>query len=281
MKSFSIVKAYIFITRPANVFLTFLVVLVGAFICINGDYSINNVLLASIAAALTAAAGNIINDIFDKEADKINHPERPLAKEDISIKNAWIEYFILTLLAVIISSFINQTAFQVVVLTSVLLYLYSVRLKKIPLLGNITVAYLTGLAFIFGGIAVNNVRGALIPAVFAFLINFIRELIKDMDDIEGDTKVGLQTFPKKFGMKATILLITFLTISLIAFTVYPFIKNIYNIDFFVIIMLVVNPILVYFLKLLYERDAGKNLNKLSNILKLNMLFGLIAIFLGR
>lgn len=281
MNSFSSIKAYIILARPVNVLLTFFVVIVGAFICINGDYSINKILLAAIAAALTAAAGNIVNDIFDKEADKINHPERPLAKEDISIKNAWIEYFILTLLAVIISSFINQTAFQVVVLTSVLLYLYSVRLKKIPLLGNITVAYLTGLAFIFGGIAVNNVRGALIPAVFAFLINFIRELIKDMDDIEGDTKVGLQTFPKKFGMKPTILLITFLTISLIAFTIYPFIKNIYNIKFFVIAMLVVNPILVYLLKLLYESESVKNLNKLSNMLKLDMLVGLIAIFLGR
>ncbi len=102
-----------------------------------------------------------------------------------------------------------------------------------------------------------------------------------MDDIEGDTKVGLQTFPKRFGMKASILFITFLTITLIAFTFYPFIKNLYSIEFFVLAMLVVNPILVYFLKLLYEKDGNKNLNKLSNILKMNMLFGLLAIFLGR
>ena len=102
-----------------------------------------------------------------------------------------------------------------------------------------------------------------------------------MDDIEGDTKVGLQSFPKRFGMKATILFITFLTFTLIAFTFYPFVKNIYNIEYFVLAMLVVNPILLYFLKLLYEKDADKNLNKLSNMLKLNMLFGLLSIFLGR
>ena len=65
---------------------------------------------------------------------------------------------ILTLLAVAASYFINQTALAVVILTSVLLYLYSVRVKKIALLGNITVAYLTGLAFIFGGISVNNLK---------------------------------------------------------------------------------------------------------------------------
>lgn len=281
MKSFSIIKAYIFITRPVNVILTFFVVIVGAFISVIGDYSFYKILLAALSAALTAGAGNIINDIYDKEADKINHPERPLAKGIISTNNAWIEYFILTLLAVAASSFINQTALAIVLLTLVLLYLYSARLKKIPLLGNITVAYLTGLAFIFGGIAVNNVRSALIPAVFAFFINLIRELIKDMDDIEGDTKVELQTFPKNFGIKATILLITFVTIFLIASTFYPFIKDIYNIEFFVLAMLVINPILVYFLKLLYEKDATKNLNKLSKMLKLNMLIGLLAIFLGK
>jgi len=281
MNSFSNINTYIVITRPVNVLITFLVVIVGALICIIGDYSIYKILLAAFSAALTAGAGNIINDIYDKEADKINHPERPLAKGIITTKNAWMEYFFLILLAVAASSFINQTALAIVVLTSVLLYLYSARLKKIPLLGNITVAYLTGLAFIFGGVSVNNIRGAFIPAIFAFFINFIRELIKDMDDIEGDTKVGLQTFPKRFGMKASILFITFLTITLIAFTFYPFIKNIYNIEFFVLAMLVVNPILVYFLKLLYEKDGNKNLNKLSNILKMNMLFGLLAIFLGK
>ena len=281
MNSFSIIKTYIFITRPVNVIITFLVVIVGAVICIISDYSIYKILLAALSAAFTVGAGNIINDIYDREPDKINHPERPLAKGIITVKNAWIEYFILTLLAVALSSFINQTAFAIVILSSVLLYLYSVRLKKIPLLGNITVAYLTGLAFIYGGISVNNVRGAFIPAIFAFFINFIRELIKDMNDIEGDIKVGLQTFPKRFGMKASILFITFLTVTLIAFTFYPFIKNIYNIEFFVLAMLVVNPILVYFLKLLYAKNEKKNLNKLSNMLKLNMFFGLLAIFLGK
>ncbi len=275
------ITACILLIRPLNFIITFSVVIVGALICINGDYSIFKILLAAFSAALTLGAGNIINDIYDKEADKINHPNRPLAKGTLSAKNAWAEYFILTFVAVAASSFINQTALTIVILSSVLLYLYSARLKKIPLLGNITVAYLTGLAFIFGGISVNNVRGAFIPAIFAFFINFIRELIKDMNDIEGDIKGGLQTFPKRFGMKASILFITFLTITLIAFTFYPFIKNIYNIEFFVFVMLVVNPILVYFLKLLYEKDAAKNLNKLSNILKLNMLFGLLAIYLGK
>jgi geranylgeranylglycerol-phosphate geranylgeranyltransferase len=274
-------KAFLVLTRPVNFILTFVVVIVGALICIDGDYSAIKIILAGISASLTAAAGNIINDIYDKEADKINHPERPLVTGTLTTKNAWTEYSIFIIAAIAASSFVNQTALVIVVLTSVLLFLYSARLKKIPLLGNITVGYLTGLAFIYGGISVNNVNSAFIPAIFAFLINLIREIIKDLEDIEGDAKAGLHTFPEKFGIQASMLLITFLTIILIAFTFYPFIENIYNIEFFVLVMLVVNPILVFFLKLLYTKEKNKNFNKLSNLLKLNMVIGLAAIFLGK
>ncbi len=63
------------------------------------------------------------------------------------------------------------------------------------------IAFLTGFAFIYGAIAVNNVRAAFIPAVFAFLINFIREIIKDMEDVEGDKRLGVFTYPILFGFK--------------------------------------------------------------------------------
>ena len=193
---------------------------------------------------------------------------------------AGIEYFFFLIASCIIASFISQLAFFIVFLTNVLLFIYSNRLKRIPLLGNITVAYLTGMAFIYGGVSVGHPRAALIPAVFAFLINLIRELIKDIQDIGGDKNAGIKTFPIKFGINKTKYLITFLVITLVVATFLPFVLNIYKIEFFVLVMLVVNPILIYFLKLLYKNDFAVNLNKLSNILKLDMVFGLLAIFLG-
>ncbi len=281
MSKFSKLSAYIILIRPINFIITFFVVIVGAIICAAEEYSIYVIFMASTSAALTAATGNVVNDIYDIESDKINHPERPLAKETISNNEAWAIYFILTSTAILISAFINQVAFAIVVLTSVLLYLYSIRLKKIPLIGNITIAYLTGLAFVYGGLAVNNVQGAFIPAIFAFLINLIRELVKDIQDMEGDNRVNLSTFPIKFGMKATNVLITLLTVMLVAFTFFPFLNQLYKIEFFIIAMILVNPLLVYFLKLLYEDRHYENLNKLSNMLKLNMVIGLLAIFLGK
>lgn len=274
-------NAYITLVRPVNCIITFVVVIVGALICSVAEYSKYVVFLVAASAALTAAGGNIINDIYDVESDKINHPERPLAKRIISIKNGWIAYLLLTVLAILMSSFINLVATTIVVLTSILLYLYSVRLKKIPLLGNVTVAYLTGLTFIYGGVAVGNVADAFIPAIFAFLINLIREILKDIEDIEGDKNVRLTTFPIKFGTTITLRLISLLTIVLIVITFYPFVNQIYKIEYFVIVMLLVNPLLVYFIKLLYSDVNHKNLNKLSNMLKLNMVFGLLAIYLGK
>ena len=140
---------------------------------------------------------------------------------------------------------------------------------------------MTGLAFIYGGISVSNSRGAVIPAIFAFLINLIRELVKDIQDISGDTKAGIKTFPIKFGLGLTKHLIFFFTVLLIAATVIPFAYRIYNIEFFVIAMIIINPVLVYFLKLLYSDDSSATFNKLSKLLKLDMVFGLIAIYFGK
>ena len=271
---------YILITRPLNIIITLLVVIVGALISKGETYETTNIILAGISAILTAAAGNIINDIIDKNADKINHPVRIIPSGKLSVKQAGIEYFFLVIAACVISSFINQLSFLIVFLTSVLLFLYSNILKRIPLLGNITIAYLTGMAFIYGGVSVGHPRAALIPALFAFMINLIRELVKDIQDIDGDKNVGIKTFPIKFGIDSTKYLITFFVILLILTTFIPYAFDIYKIGFFILVMVVVNPILIYFLKLLYKNDFTVNLNKLSNMLKLDMVFGLLAIFLG-
>ncbi len=86
--------AYIKITRPLNVFITFLVVLVAILISQKDDLVTSFIVLASIAAALTAAAGNIINDIFDVETDTYSHPNRVLVQKYISKKEAWTIVFI-------------------------------------------------------------------------------------------------------------------------------------------------------------------------------------------
>jgi geranylgeranylglycerol-phosphate geranylgeranyltransferase len=272
---------YIQIIRPLNVIITISVIIVAAIISIDGSYSKLNIFMAAITGGFTAASGNIINDYFDIEIDKINRPERPLPSKKISIRSALNFYLTLVFLSVVISFQINFEAFLIVVITQTILFLYSFKLKNIVLIGNITVSFLAGFAFIFGGIAVDNYIYAIIPAVFAFLITLIRELIKDIEDIPGDDKLGIKTLPIKFGVHKTKHYVLIISSLLILCTFYPFITVQYKIEYFLFVMVIVNPILVYVLKSLFEDDSSPNLNKLSFILKLDMIFGLTAIFLGK
>jgi geranylgeranylglycerol-phosphate geranylgeranyltransferase len=273
--------AHIQIIRPLNFIITFLAVIVAALISSEGNLDYSIIFMAAIAASLTAAAGNIINDYFDAESDKINHPERPIPSGKISKKNALILYFVFAVLSIVVSIKISQTAFNIVVLSNILLFLYSYSLKKKILVGNFIVAFLTGFTLIFGGLAAGNAKAAIIPAVFAFLINFIRELVKDMQDIEGDTASGTKTYPAVYGIKSTKNIILLFSLLLIAATFYPYLLNLYDIKYFIFVMAVVNPLLVYSVRMLYKDDLPKSLNKLSIILKLNMVFGLTAIYLGK
>lgn len=266
--------------RPLNFLITFLSVIVAAIICLPGHTIELNVFIAALSASLVMASGNILNDIYDIEIDEINKPLRPLPSGKITIKEAYGLYLVFIIVSVVLSLLVNQGALIIVLISILLLFLYSKYLKQIPLLGNLTVAFLTGLVFIFGGVVVENPSAAIVPAVFAFLINLIREIVKDMEDVEGDTKAGVITFPVKFGFQKSKYVILLISLILILFTLYPFIIHLYKIEYFVVVMVFANSILVYCLKILFEDHSVKNMKKMSNLLKLSMVFGLIAIYFG-
>lgn len=272
---------YIKLTRPLNCLITGLVVLVGGVISSTQDSIEINLIFASAVAAIVAASGNVINDMFDIEIDKIAHPDRPLANGKLKIGEAKVFNIVLIIISTSISLILNYRIFIITLFALTLLHFYSYLLKKIPLLGNVVIAFLTSLAFLFGAIAVDNISGAIIPAIFAFLINLIRELVKDAEDYEGDKIYNVNTFPIKFGMKRTKQIVLAISIVLIVFTIYPFAERIYRIEYFVVVMAIVNPILVYSLKKLFENDDKKSFRRVSSILKSDMIFGLVAIYLGK
>ncbi|MBK7104238.1 MAG: geranylgeranylglycerol-phosphate geranylgeranyltransferase [Ignavibacteriae bacterium] len=272
--------AIIKISRPINFLITFIVVISSAIISSEDFYVSQNIFFAAFSASLIAAAGNIINDIFDYNIDLINRPERPLPSNEISINFAIILYIIFTAGGLFLSYSVSWDLFFIAILVSLILLLYSYLLKRIILLGNLTVAFCTALAFIYGGIAVNNLQAAIIPALFAFLVNLIREIVKDVEDQKGDLENNIITFPLKFGMKSTKIFLSFLIIVLILFTFYPFVNSIYKIEYFIIVLFSVNLILAYVLKLILKNNFENKISQISHLLKLSMLFGLIAILAG-
>ena len=275
------ILSFIKITRPINVLITFFVVVVAILITPKEQTDFSTILLASIAASLVAAAGNIVNDICDIESDKISHPQRPLVLSEISKKEAWYLYIVLNFISFFIVASLKPILLVIVITSTILLFIYSSYLKKLPLVGNVTVALLTGLAFIYGGYVTDNPAAAIVPAGFAFLINLIREIVKDIQDVEGDKKAGVSTFPIKYGFQKSKILIVMSTIVLVLYTLYPYITQLYKIEYFIIVMVFVNPLLVFSLKLLFHSKKEGNLSVVSNMLKLNMVLGLIAIYLGK
>ncbi len=274
------IKAVLKIIRPVNILITFISVIVGGIIALKINTISQLLFFAAVAESLTFSAGNIINDIFDLEIDKINRPERVLPKGELSKNTAGIIYLVFVILSIIISYQINTVVFGIIVFTNILLFFYSFIIKKMVLLDNVIVAVVVGSAFILGASAAGNIRAGYIPFVFALLINFGREIVKDMEDIKGDTAQGMRSFPSVFGFKSSKLIILLSSFLLIIITFYPYIYNLYGLIYFLIILIIVNPFLIFILYKLFINDSFENLKKVSLYLKLNMVFGLIAIYLG-
>ena len=268
------------ITRPENVVITFVAVVIGAIISAGIQSLQLSVIWGAFSLAFACAAGNVINDIYDIEIDKINKPDRVLPSGSLSVSTAKIIYLIGLLISIALSLLNGIVSLIFVFVVNTTLFLYSADLKKRILLSNITVALLTASALFYGGLIAGNIGGSIIPAAFAFLINLIREIVKDMEDAKGDSEKGVLTLPNRFGFATTKKIIYIITFILILATFYPFLFKVYKIEYFVTIMVLVNPVLIYFVKSLIDEDSSKNLKKLSFLLKLNMLFGIIAIYLG-
>lgn len=273
-------KAVFKIIRPLNILITFLSVIVAGIIA-QGKNSVPQILLlCAIAESLTFSAGNIINDIFDIETDKLNRPERVLPKGELSKQTALVVYIMFVLLSGFISFYVNAVVFKIIIGTNIILFLYSFALKRTILLSNVIVAAVVGSAFILGASAVDNIKAGYIPFLFALLINFGREIVKDMEDIKGDTAQGMKSFPSVFGLKSSKLVILLSSFSLIIFTFYPYVFNLYGLTYFLFILIIVDSFLIFIIYKLFKDDSVENLKKISVYLKLNMVFGLAAIYFG-
>ncbi|MBN2413860.1 geranylgeranylglycerol-phosphate geranylgeranyltransferase [candidate division KSB1 bacterium] len=239
------------------------------------------VLAACFSGGLITAASNTINDYYDVEIDRINKPNRPIPAGMVKRKDALTFSLFLYTAGVLLGLLINLTAFVIALSTSLLLLFYSVKLKRTVLLGNVAVSLSTALAFIYGGVAVGRVKNAVIPAVFAFMMHFGREIIKDMEDIEGDKKNRAITLPVRFGLIPAKWSATVIFFLLFILTIIPFLTNIYGIWYFLIVLLGVNSILVYTIIRMWRHSSKEIFSQLSVLLKADMIIGLLAIIAGR
>ena len=275
---------YIEILRPGNALMAAISIILVALI----DKTLSiPVILAMATVFFETAAGNVINDYFDYHIDLINKPERPIPSGRISLKNgrnyAYLLFLLGTLCGFLISFMTaNWIPLAIVLLADVVLYLYAYKLKSTPLIGNLAVGFMTGFGFVFGGFCINNpniIMISIILGFFAFVMTTARELIKDIEDIEGDKADGAKTLPIMIGTKIPAILATVLIIADSALCPLLYFYHIFRVLYLVIIAIAV-IIFLYSAIIIMKSQDEKTAGKASKYLKIGMLIAFVAFAVG-
>lgn len=255
--------------------------------------------LLVLATVLIAAAGYVINDIFDQDSDAINKPLKAIVGKSITEGRAYNIYVGLNITGVAIgfylSNVILRPSFAVVfILIAASLYFYATNLKQTPVLGNIVVAALLALSVLIIGVfdlypatyeANQKEMGLLFKilldyALFAFFINFIREIAKDAQDAKGDYNAGIKTLPILIGAGRTAKLI-FALLLVAVVMVFLYINNhLMNNELYpatIYSMVVVLAPLLYLAVKSWTAKTVQEFHHISLILKWIILFGILSI----
>lgn len=239
-------------------------------------------LMASLGAFLICAGGNVANDLVDISIDRINRPDRVLVRGAVSKKIAiWLTVGLFAG-GLIVAGTVNWWVFGTAVLVVLLLCAYNYWLKRIPLVGNITVAVMAGLTFMTGGLSVDSyltftLPGPLLPASFAFFFHLVREIIKDIQDIEGDRAAGVSSLPQKIGVSSSLLIALGLFAVLALLTYFPVFSGWFTDFYKLIAVYIVDLPLLALLIILWGYPTKQMLTISSFALKVGMILGLIAL----
>ncbi|TMM31282.1 hypothetical protein FDT66_04745 [Polaribacter aestuariivivens] len=293
--------AFLKLIRYKNLFMVLLTMVLTKYALIDSivkpKYLTNyQFIILALSVLFISAGGYILNDIFDVETDKVNKPKKLFIDNTISKKNAWKSYFTLTFIGFILGFILSinrNSSFGIFIFAfSILgLYLYSYILKKRVLIGNLLVSILCGLTIVLvysfqTNYTTRGVSSGILVyyliisySIFAFLTTFIREIIKDIEDVDGDLKIKAKTLPIVFGRKRAARVAFFCSCILVVFLIIilQYVKNkLLFLSYGVILILL--PLL-YFMYLLIKAEKKKDFSKLSNLMKVIMLFGILSMLL--
>ena len=259
-------------------------------------------ILLVISSVLIAAAGNIINDYFDLNIDEINKPDKKIIDKHIKRRWAIVFHIILSVCGILLGFYIDFTTpvfwlgFSNA-LCVLLLFAYSISLKKKLLVGNILISLLTAWAILvcffcyyrsFNCTDCNSIewqaqlhrflRISFLYAGFAFVISLIREVVKDMEDMDGDTKYGCRTIPIAWGIPASKVFVAVwlvVLIGMISLVQFYMFQLGWLWSTLYCICLIILP-LIWLLQKLFRAQSSADYHLLSTVIKLIMVSGLLS-----
>ena len=235
-------------------------------------------LLLFISIIITTASGYLINNYYDLNSDKINNKNIENLSKTF-YRNCYLLHLFTSLLVLFISD-LSPSWLNLVIITHILVYLYSLKLQHLPIIGNLVVAFLSSIVLVipywltgkFWELENFNISENLnqIFVIFCFLISIKREIVKDIEDIQGDLKTGSYTLPIVTGQKFSKLILGLLVLISIGFLIICVLESIQSIQniFFFLTMI---SLLLTFLYKTYQSFEKSDFKTLSNLLKINFL----------
>lgn len=245
--------------------------------CRPGPVDWRAAILGSLSMALLAAAGNMHNDVVDLPIDRINRPDRPLPSGRIAPGAALAGAALCFAASLALAFALGLPQGYLVASMGLLLYVYNLRLKGMPLAGNVAVALLCALAIYLPELP-HRPDYTLIPMLFAFLTTMAREVAKDAEDVAGDREHGAMTLPVRFGMGAAKTVVAAACLATLALLPLPFLHLGYHIGYPIAAAALCLPLLA--LALAGLRAPAPAWHPMQKRLKLLMVAGMIAILLG-
>jgi len=276
----SVLYGHIKLFRPLNVFTSGMAMVIASAI-LGVLHEIDIVISVMAVVICYTGAANALNDIVDAEIDLINCPLRPIPSGNVAKNTALVLSILLFIVGTLFCLKLSGLAKIIGILIAMpLMVLYSNYLKGKPLVGNITIAFILGLSFLFCGAAFGQITSMLIPMILAFGLTFVRELIKDIADIEGDKSAGLKTFPITAGIDRAIQVSILLSVCIGIGAFIPFLNGIYGMWYGILLILGIEiPLCVVVVSLLNKPGISSAIQG-ARILKFSTIMGLIAIYAG-
>ena len=250
-----------------------------------------------LSTVLIAAGGYVINNIFDQHTDTINKPNTVVIGKSISETQGYNIYIALTATGVSIGFYLSNVIAKpgfatIFILIAATLYLYATSLKQMMLIGNIMVALLLSFSVVIIGIfdlfptihegnqeQMANLFSILLDyTIFAFMINLLREIVKDIEDVDGDYNMGMNTLPIAIGKsRATkiVFVLSFIPLLLILHYIYNYLFGLLFVTLY-LLFFVVAPLLYFTIKI-GAATSKKEFHNLSLLLKWILLFGILSI----
>lgn len=228
--------------------------------------------ISSVVVFSFVSGGNSLNDYLDREVDRVAHPERPIPSGRVRPRTALRIAAASFVVSIGPSLLLNLESIIIVMAAILVIILYEVRTKALGLVGNLSIAFLTGGLFLLGGAIVGHIDRTLAIATMAFLATLGREVVKDIQDLEGD--FDRATLPKRIGRRNAGLLGSAAFLAAVGLSIQPYLAGMFGVEYLASVLFA-DAIFIYSSIVHFQ-----NPKKGQTWAKYGMLVALIAFLVG-